>query len=56
LSGARSPQFDRPQAARAAGTAIRDRVDAMQKDWTTLCTIVEELRLAANQLDDLLGV
>jgi hypothetical protein len=40
---------------RAAGTAIRDRVDQMHRDCSTLCTVVEELRVGAQELEALLA-
>lgn len=40
---------------RAAGTAIRDRIDQMHSDCSTLVLVVEELQRSAQQLDRFLA-
>ena len=40
---------------RDAAAAIRDRVDQLQADCTTLCRVVEELHAAAQQLERVLA-
>ena len=44
-------KFETSSNSAIASDDISDRVDAMQKDCPTLCDVVEEVRLAANQLD-----
>jgi hypothetical protein len=44
-----------PKERRAAGTAVRQRVDQMDKDCNVLCGIVRDLSAAAKELERLLG-
>jgi hypothetical protein len=44
-----------PQERRAAGTAVRQRVDQMDKECNVLCGVVRDLSVAAKELERLLG-
>ena len=49
------PQAVNAEQRRSAATALRRRVDQMDKDCGTLCGVVKDLCTAAEQLEQLLG-